>query len=150
MDELGATASAIINFAERLEDDTSRFYQEFADRFAKNKERFLAFVEDSKRNKELVIRTYRETITDALEACFSFKGLNLGNYKIQMVLPQGASYSEALKIAMRLEENAYKFYTDVAECGKSLLATIPRALRKAAETRNKRILELRSILDSLK
>jgi len=143
------TASAIISFAEKLEDDSSEFYEELAEMYLQDRETFLAFAEEGKKNKVLLTRTYQETITDAIEACFSFRGLKLSNYLAEMTLTEGMSYSNALKMAIELEEKASNFYSDVAEQSKSLLATIPRAFRKVAERRNDRKLKLKSLLSSI-
>jgi rubrerythrin len=141
------TASAIINFAEKLEDDSSNFYEKLAERFAESRTVFLSFVEESKKNKVLVTRTYRETITDALEACFSFEDFSLNIYAVKANLTKETSYTEALRMAIKLEENVSKFYLDAAEFSKCLLATIPSAFRKVAERRNCRKQLLKSLLD---
>jgi len=142
-----ATASAIINFAERLEDDSSGFYQKLAQKFPRNETMFISFAEESKKNKVLITRTYRETITDALEACFCFEDLNLSNYSVNTSLANDASYPDALRIAVELEDKTSRFYLDVAELSKSLLATIPAAFRKVAERRNNRKQLLKSLLE---
>jgi rubrerythrin len=147
MEESEATASTIINFAEKLEDDSSSFYEKLAEKNAESASVFLSFAEESKKNKVLVIRTYRETITDALEACFSFEGMKLSNYVVKPILTKDTSYSDALRKAMELEDKASKFYLDVAERSKSLLATIPSAFRKVADRRNNRKQVLESLLD---
>jgi len=149
MEEPNATASAVISFAEKLQDNTSKFYKELAEKYAENKETFLSFAIESRKNKVLVIRTYQETITDALEACFSFKGLNLNDYTVETRLTEETSYSDALKMAMKLEQNASKFYLDIAERSESLLATITRAFRKVAERRSNRKPKLRSLFEDL-
>jgi len=140
------TASSIISFAEKLEDDSAAFYEKLAKKFTGNEGIFLSFSEDSRKNKVLVVRTYRETITDALEACFCFETLNLNNYKVNAELSENASLSDALKAADKLEENASKFYSDVAEQGRSLLATIPRAFQRVSEKRKARRQTLESLL----
>ena len=147
MEDSNVTASAIISFVEQLEDSSSRFYEGLAERFADNRDRFLAFAKESGKNKELVIRTYQETITDALEACYSFEGMRLQDYDVEHTLAGGAGYPEALKMAVELEGKASQFYQDVAERGQALLATIPRAFRKVADRRSKRKLELQALLD---
>lgn len=137
------TASAIISLAQRIEDSSSVFYEGLAERWGEDKEMFLAFAKEGRKNKTLVTRTYQETITDALEACFSFEGLDLGDYEVETTLAEGAGYSEALGIAIALEEQACKFYLDVAERSESLLATIPMAFRRVAKKRSKRLQTLR-------
>jgi hypothetical protein len=49
------TASAIISFAEKLEDDSSKFYKQLTEKYVENKELFLSFAEESRKNKVLVI-----------------------------------------------------------------------------------------------
>jgi rubrerythrin len=148
MEEPNVTASAIISFAEKLEEDSSKFYKLLAEKYIENKELFLSFAEKSRKNKMLMVRTYQETITDALEACF-IKGINLNDYIPKTTLAEDADYSTALKMAIELEEKASKFYFDSAKQSESLLATIPRAFRKVAETRNNHKLKLKSLLQSL-
>jgi len=147
-DATEVTASAIISFAEKLEDLSSKFYINLTERFVEDREIFLSFAKESEKNRILVTRTYQETITDALEACFSFKGLNLNDYLIDTTLAENKDYSVTLKTAIELEEKAIKFYLDVANRSESLLAMIPRALRKAAEVRKKRMQKLQSLLVS--
>ena len=148
MEEPNATASAIISFSKKLEDTSLKFYEDLAERYTEGKETFLSFVKESRKNKVLVVRTYQETITDALEACFSFKGLNLSDYLAETTLTEGMSYSDALKMAIELEKKASKFYLDVAERSKSLLATIPMIFRKVAERRYSRKLKMKSLLEN--
>jgi rubrerythrin len=147
MAEPDLTASEIISFAENLEYVASNFYKELAERYPANKETFLSFAKESEVNKLHVTRTYQETITDALEACFSFQDLMLKNYATETTLKEGEPYLAALRTAINMEEKAAKFYLDVAERCKSLLATIPNAFKKVSEKRNKRRLELKSMLD---
>ena len=148
MENLSLTASAIISFTQELEDSSLAFYEELAKRWAESKEIFVTFAKESGKNKTLVNRTYQETISDALEAAFCFEGLDLRDYAVSTALAENVSYSEALGMAIELEEKACKFYLDVAERSQSLLATIPRAFNRVAKTRGKRKLELQSLLDA--
>jgi len=148
LEKPNVTASTIISFAEKLEEDSAKFYDELAKRYVEGKEIFLSFSEESKKNKTLITRTYQETISDALEACF-IEGLNLSEYLTEIRLEEDTSYSDALKMAMELEEKARKFYSDAAEKSESLLATIPSAFRKVAERRNNRKSKLKSLLEGI-
>ena len=145
MEDMHVTTATIINFSERLEESSAKFYEELAERLAAHQDTFLAWAKESRKNKVLITRTYQETITDDLEACYCFEGLSLGAYAFEKTLPAGASQAEALKTALALEEKAQKFYLDVAERSQALLATIPRAFRRVAETRGKRQVELRAM-----
>jgi hypothetical protein len=132
------TASAVISFIEQLEDDSSKFYNKLAERFAENRETFQEFANQSEKNKKLAVRTYRETISDALEACFSFKGLNFDIYLFDLFFSEKNSFHDVLKTALEFEEEAIKFYVDVANCSGALLATIPRAFKRIGKIREKR------------
>lgn len=149
MEERKMTASAIISFTEQLENKSSEFYEKLAEMAKQDKEIFIAFAEEGRKNRNLIVRTYRETISDALEACFSFESLNPSKYVTETAITQETTYLHALKKALDLEKNASKFYTDLVECSKSLLATIPRAFKRVAETRKNRVPKLQEILDQL-
>ena len=141
------TASAIMSFAEKLENDSSAFYEKLAQRFDEGKETFLGFAKDSQKNKTHLVRTYQETISDALEAAFSFAGLELPDYDFETALAEGTSLREALEVALEIEEEASKLYFQIAEQAQSLLATIPRAFSRVAKKRRARKEILQSMLD---
>lgn len=145
MEELNVTAATIMRFAETLEDKSATLYEQLAAQFPQHKERWLGYARDSKKNKVLMVRTYQETITDALEACFSFEGLNLQDYAVAEFSVPGVSLAQALGRIMALEEKAVRFYSDVASRCESLLGTIPRAFRRVAEVRSKRLAELQNL-----
>jgi len=147
MEESKVTASAVISFAKKLEEASSKFYNRLAEKFMENRETFLSFARESKKNKTLVTRTYQETITDALEAGFSFKEINLNDCIVETVLAEKTSHSNAIKMAVQLEEKSSEFYFIMAQQSKSLLATISNAFRKVAEKRNNRKLKLKSLLN---
>ena len=144
-----ATASTIMTFSDRLEDEASNFYSKIAEKYQENRDIFLSFIKESKKNKILLRRTYQETVTDALETGFSFRGLDLSNYEPDMELPTGVEYRHVFKKAIQIEDNTSQFYTEVAERSKSLLATIPRAFKKVADMRKKRKLLLQEIINDL-
>jgi len=151
MENTSVTASAIMSFSEKLEDDSTSFYESLADKFTEGKETFLNYAADGKKNKTHLIRTYQETVTDALETGFSFGGLDLDAYEVQTTLStETSSYKEALSLAVELEGKASKLYSDVAEKAQSLLATIPRAFSRVAKRRSDRKLVLQSMLDEAK
>jgi len=132
------TASSIISYVQSLEDGSAAFYGELAERFKGHRDSFAAFAAESKKNKVTVVRTYQETITDALEACFCFEGLELASYAVDTALAEGVSLTDALNVAIELEDAAIRFYLEVAERSEALLATIPRAFKRVARKRSKR------------
>jgi len=140
------TASEIINFAVKLEDNSAKFYENLAQRYEEGREIFLLFAQENKKNKTLVKRTYYEVISDALEAGFSFKSLNTDDYLLETGLIEDKGYFDILRMAIEIEERIQKFYLVTAEQSKSLMADIPRAFERIARKRNERKLKLRSLL----
>lgn len=148
MEELGITCAAIISFAQKIEGETAEFYEHLAERYTESKADFLSFSKKSKKNEVLITRTYQETISDALEACF-IEGLNLNNMVVARTLPKDVDFAQALRMAIRLEDEATKFHSEIAERTKSLLATIPMVFKKVAKNRRNQKLKLESILRNL-
>jgi len=145
MEDTSVTAASIIHFAEALEDQTAALYEELAGQFAPHKDKFLGFARESKKNKVLIVRTYQETISDALEACYSFEGLTLDKYAVAGLSVKGHKLADAASVAIKLEETAIRFYGEVAVQCQSLLATIPRAFQRVAESRKKRLADLQAM-----
>lgn len=138
MEDINLTASMIISFSERLEDATTAFYQDLAELFAAQADAFAKAAEDAQKHKTWIVRTYQETISDALEACFCFQGMTLQDYQVEPKLPDGAAFTDALRIAIALEDSAVRLYQEAAERSQSLLATIPAAFRRVAKKRTAR------------
>jgi rubrerythrin len=146
----GSTTSTVMDFAAKLEESSSSFYEKLSSKFTGDKERFLSFAEESKKNRIDITRTYQETITDALEACFCFNDLNLGDYEILLTLGNITTYQDALKQAMKSERTTVEFYSKVAELSEGLLATIPMVFKRIAKKRKNRELILGSLVDNEK
>jgi rubrerythrin len=138
------TASAVISFAKELEENSIKYYENSIQKYTQDKETFLAFIKENKRNIVLVQRVYYEGITDAIEGCFSFEGLDTDNYIFNQKLSADASYSNVLESAIEMEEKIQKFYLDSAEMSKSLLADIPRLFERIAKKKGKRKIEIKS------
>ena len=146
MDSLSVTTAAIISFSEELEENSSDFYRALAERWPEQKDTFLAFAKEGEQNSTQVVRTYQETISDALEASYSFEGLDLAAYAVEATVEKDATYTEALKTALALEDKACAFYVEVAARSEALLATIPRAFKRVAKKRDKRKSKLQTML----
>jgi rubrerythrin len=146
MDSGSVTTAAIISFTEKLEDDSTRFYEEMARRWPDHAGPFQSFAQDGQKSKTQVVRTYQETISDALEASYAFEGLDLTNFPIETALNPDATYAAALSSAIALEDSAVTLYLDIAARSESLLATIPRAFRRVAKKRTKRKEDLQAML----
>lgn len=145
MKEASLTASAIIRFATNLEDSSSEFYERLANKYINEADSFWSFSKQSGNNKMLISRTYAETITDALEACFSFGGIKLPEIPSQEV-NEHTSFKEDLSKAINLESISVSFYSNIGKSSGSLLSTIARSLEKVGQQREKRKKRLESML----
>lgn len=141
------TASEIINFAVNLEDDSAKFYENLARRYAEGGDIFLLLAKENKKNKILVQRAYYEVISDAFETGFSFGGLKTDEYSIDTDLISEKGYVGILRKAVEMEEKIQRFYLAVAEQSKSLMADISRTFESVAKRRGERKLKLRSLLE---
>ncbi len=142
MSDQQLTAAAIMSFCQKLQDDSAAFYTALAERFPEHRRTFQGYAQRCERNKTQVVRTYQETVTDALETGYSFEGLNLKDYAVDLSLADDATLADALERAIALEVKAIAFYEDVARASQSLLATIPRAFERVAQRRRQRQEEL--------
>ena len=81
MAESNLTTSMVVSFSERLENESARQYAALAERFPEHAAEFSLAAEECSKHKVWITRTYQETISDALEACFCFQGLDLAHYR---------------------------------------------------------------------
>jgi hypothetical protein len=140
------TASAVIRFVTTLEDETTVFYEKLAEKYPEGKETFLSFSKENRKNKVAVERAYYGVITDALEACFSFKdGIDSNEYSVNTNLPEDTSYSDAIKVALDIEGNIQKYYVDTASLSEGLMADVSIVFKMMAKKRANRMVKLREI-----
>ena len=139
------TASSVISFAKKLEEDSARFYENLAQRDIEDGETWFSFVKENRKNIIQIERAYYGVISDAIEGCFSFT-INPDGYTLKTELAENARYSDALNQAVKMEEKITEFYSDAAEQSKSLLADVPMVFTMVARKRGNRISMLRSLL----
>lgn len=139
------TASEVVSFAKKLENESAKFYEDLSQRYAKDVDVLLSFAKENGKNVVQIERAYYGVITDALEGCFAFN-INPDDYAFKTELAEGASYSDALDKAIELEEKVGEFYTVAAEQSKSLMADVPRAFEMVAKKRNNRKAKLKSFI----
>jgi rubrerythrin len=144
-----STCSGAISLSRELENESAKFYQSLAQLYEKDKELFLAFAKENAKYVSQIERAYYGVITDAIEGCFAFD-LNPEDFQVKAMLPKGASYSDALKEAVMMEEKILKFYRVAAEQSKHLMADVPRNFTLVAKKRNERIPKLKALLDEAK
>jgi len=144
-----STCSGAISLSRELENGSAKFYEELSKKFEKDKDLFLAFAKENAKYVTQIERAYYGVITDAIEGCFAFD-LNPEDYQVKAAPPKDASYSNALKEALAMEENILKFYDVAAEQSKHLMADIPRNFTLVAKKRRERIPKLKALLDQAK
>ncbi len=144
-----STCSGAISLSRELENGSARFYEELSKMFEKDKELFLGFAKENAKYVTQIERAYYGVITDAIEGCFAFD-LTPEDYQVKAAPSKDASYSNALKEALAMEEKILNFYRVAAEQSKHLMADIPRNFTLVAKKRNERIPKLKALLDQAK
>ena len=139
------TASAVISFAKKLENESAKFYEDLSQKYATDKHVFLSFVKENRENVVQIERAYYEAITDAVEGCFAFN-IDPDEYTFKTELAQKTSYSDALDKVAEIEQKMVKFYSDAAEQSKSLMADAPRTFMLITRKRGNRETKLSSLL----
>lgn len=141
------TASEAISFHSRLQKQAANFYEEMSHRFTEDKKTFLTIAKEHTRHQKDVQQAYNYVISDALEACFAFQGMNKNNYQLDLRIDGDMSYTNALKIAIAIEETIANFCNDGAERSKGLLHDVPEALDLVAKRCRRHKQTLKSLLD---
>jgi len=144
-----STCSGAISLSRELENDSAKFYQELSKRFEQDKDLFLAFAKENTKYVTQIERAYYGVITDAIEGCFAFD-LNPEDYQIKAMPSTDASYSNALKEALAMEEKILSFYQVAAEQSKHLMADVPRSFTLVAKKRSERVPKLKALIDQAK
>jgi len=132
------TASAVIALATGIEHCLAEFYACLAEKPGSNKDLMLRLAKESRKNERLINRVYYGAITDALEACFSFNGVELEAYALDLELGEEKSYADAIAIAMDAEETVTEFYRDMAQKTRVLIGDLPLVFDRLAEARQER------------
>jgi len=141
--ELG-TFGAVLKFTLQLEDRTAQFYQKAAssDAYPQAKQTFLTFSESSKKRKQILEKTARESVDHSLLEPIS--GLFEEQYAGSPVLSETMSYADVLVAAKRLEEIARKFYGDAGE-KIGFIATVSRLYKRYMQERSKALATLQGL-----
>jgi len=140
------TASAIVSFFSKVEEDCAKLYEKLAERFAEAKESFLSFARESEKNKKAIESAYYGVISDKYEACF-IEPLNTDNYAIKLEIPEGASYAEALQTLLQTEESLQKFCADAAKSIGSLVPDVSWTFNRISKRRAERVAKLKAMLE---
>jgi len=138
------TFSAVLKFTLQLEDHTAQFYQNAASRekYSQAKEIFLGLSENSKKRKQTLEKTARESVDHSLLEPIS--GLFEEQYAGGPVLSESMSYTDVLAAAKQLEEIAQRFYTDGGE-KISFIPTVSRLYKRYSQERLKALTTLQGL-----
>ena len=138
------TFSAVLKFTLQLEDHTAQFYQDAAsnDKYSQAKQTFLTFSEDSKKRKQILEKTARESVDHSLLEPIS--GLFEEQHAGSPVLSESMSYGDVLVAAKQLEEIMQKLYADAGE-RISFIPTVSRLYKRYAQERAKALATLQGL-----
>ncbi|UCD70914.1 MAG: hypothetical protein JSW70_07895 [Syntrophobacterales bacterium] len=143
------TMAAVMSFVSKIENESAEFYQDYARRYPKTGETFSSFIKENKRFEKVIKQTYFGVITDTIEACYSFEGLDADDYEFVINSAPGTTLADALRMALEMEDKIEKFYLTVAELSYSLMADIPVAFKRVAKKRQDRKFTLQSLLETV-
>lgn len=143
------TTSALISFARSLEEKSSQFYQELAQKFPGEKNIFQLFAKENKNFINSIVSTYYSIISDAFEGCFAFN-INRDKFELKVDLTQKTNYTEAIILAIEMESKMIDFYCEAGEQSNSLLADIPLVFSSIKKKRVSRIQVLNSLANEPK
>jgi rubrerythrin len=135
-----------ITFHGSMEDSVKDFYEDLIEdeRSGEIRGLFQDLAKENGKHKEMVLRTYREVITDAFEGGFPLVGLDEKNYKLETEVIAGMNLPTMLDRALELEEACKRFCEDAAASTKGLMADVPQAFEWVAKRKARRIEKIKS------
>lgn len=128
------TFSMVLRFTLQLEDQTTQFYRNVAEKFSPTNELFTKFAQNSERRKKDLERTARESVDHSLLEPVS--GLLEENYKMNIDTQQTATMNDAISAAKKLEETMQKYYEEAGNKIK-FISNVSRLYKKYAQDRGK-------------
>jgi rubrerythrin len=135
-----------ITFHGKLEDSVKTYYETLAkdERYGETHGLFQELAQENRKHKEMVLRTYREVITDAFEGGFPLTSLDEKNYELETEVADELLLPKMLVRAVELEETSKRFCEDAAASTKGLMADVPQAFEWVAKRKTRRIDKLKS------
>lgn len=135
---------AILNFAEKVEQDDMVFYRQASNNPAAgpHQELLETFAREGKKHISLVQRTRRENVTEMiLEPIRDFVR---DSYQLRVENTDGLDSTAILTAAVALENRAIRYYSDAAEKIRAL-PEVSRALKTLAKKHTKRLAQVENI-----
>jgi len=140
------TASQVINFAIKLEENLVKLYEDLAENHPEKKDIFLSFARENKKNKTSIQRAYHEVVSDALETGFSFEALSVDEKFFEINLNQEDKLSTIPSKLLDIEERVQNFCQDVALKSKPFLADVPGVFEKIAKKKEERKEKIKAVI----
>ena len=135
---------AILNFAEKVEQEDMEFYRKACASAAAEAYRLLfeIFVREGKKNLSLVQRTRRENVTEMiLEPIRDFER---DSYQLRVENADDLDGAAFIVAAVALENRAIRYYSDAAQKIRAQ-PEVSRALKTLAKKRTQRLDRIKSI-----
>ncbi|MDP3063861.1 MAG: hypothetical protein Q8O40_11730 [Chloroflexota bacterium] len=137
-----STFGAVLAFAIEQEERSARFYQEAAERedCEAARETFQELARQNTKRRDLLVRTRQEQVTEMVLEPIT--GLRRADYEVQVSAASASGYAQVLSQAVEVEQVAQRFYSEVAEVGRYLLAGVARSFIRLARENEARRLRL--------
>jgi rubrerythrin len=135
---------AILNFAEKVEQEDMEFYRRVSSTAAAEPYRLLVemFVREGKKHISLVQRTRRENVTEMILE--PIKDFVRDSYQLREKKADGLDSTAILIAAVALENRAIRYYSDAAEKIRAL-PEVSRALKTLAKKRTQRLGQIENL-----
>jgi rubrerythrin len=140
-----STFGAVLAFAIEMEERSARFYREAAER--KGCEAICGALQElakqSAARRDLLVRTRQEQVTEMVLEPIT--GLRREDYETQASVASASGLADVIAEAVALEQVAQRFYSEVAEKGRYLLAGVARSFTRLARENEARRIRLEGL-----
>ena len=135
----------IMSYALDKEKEAAAFYEEASkqEKFSGAKETFQSFAKEEKKHQHMLENFSEENIE--YYKIEKIPDLKRSDYLVDMEYEPGMGYSDILRLAMKREEKAVKFYTDYSE--KAEKKEHEKLFQILAQEESKHKLKLETMLD---
>ncbi len=135
----------IMNYAIEKEKEAAAFYEEASkqEKYSGAKEAFASFAKEERKHQDMLENFSKENIEHYKME--KIPDLKRSDYLVDIEYEPGMPYDEILRLAMKREEKALKFYTDFSE--KTGKEEHKKLFQMLAQEESKHKLKLETLLD---
>ena len=139
------TFEEIMDYAIEKEIEAAEFYEEASkmEKFSGARETLESFAKEERKHQSMLENFSKENIE--VYKIEKIPDLKRSDYLVDMAYEPGMSYSDILKVAMKREEKAFKFYSDFA--GQAGTPEHKKLFEILAQEESKHKLALETMLD---